>query len=457
MTSNKGLKVTVEKRIIDRGELSAAGPAGRKRGFYMADDFQFIKETRKEKPINRKRVLHHTLLTLFLAVIFGTVSCLTFVLLKPRLEQYFSPEEPPQVSFPEPEEPPTVPEPEKKDEEEAKKDPEPVIIEKPASLDLNQYQALQSKLYEVGREADKFIVAVTNVKNDTDIFDTDYESTNLGSGVIIADTGDQLLILTEKKTIQGASSIRVTFADETTVKAQLQKYDGNTGIAVLRVDAEDVLKETKEQIAVATLGSSVGVSLGQMVLAVGSPIGTIHSILSGNITSNRNSISTTDCNYTVFTTDMVGTGDGSGALINMNGEIIGFVLQDYNLQKEQTTLTAVSISELKGVIELLSNDKAVPYLGMRISTVTEEISEDYAMPLGVYVRDVAIDSPAMEAGFQSGDVITAINGEEVLTAEDYEKLILTLNEEEHVRIDCQRQSVEGYISLEIDATVGVLK
>ena len=67
----------------------------------MADDFQFIKETRKEKPINRKRLLHHTLLTLFLAVIFGAVSCLTFVLLKPRLEQYFSPEEPPQVSFPE--------------------------------------------------------------------------------------------------------------------------------------------------------------------------------------------------------------------------------------------------------------------------------------------------------------------------------------------------------------------
>ena len=120
-------------------------------------------------------------------------------------------------------------------------------------------------------------------------------------------------------------------------------------------------------------------------------------------------------------------------------------------------MTAVSISELKGVIELLSNDKPVPYLGMRISTVTEEISKDYDMPMGVYVRDVEIDSPAMEAGFQSGDVITAINGEEIMTSEDYEKLILTLNEEDTVHIDCQRQSVEGYISLEIDVVVGVLK
>lgn len=401
--------------------------------------------------------MHHILETLFLAVIFGMAACLVFVLLEPRLEQYFSPEEPPQLSFTEAEpEEEIKPNPEE-DKNEEKEEQQPVIIEKPADMDLGGYQALQNKLYAVGREADKFIVSVTNVKNDTDIFNTTYESTGLGSGVIIADTGGQLLILTEKKTIQGASSIRVTFVDGATVKAKLQKYDGNTGVAVLRVESEDVSEETKEQIAVATLGSSVGVSLGQLVLAVGSPIGTIHSILSGSITSNRNSISTMDCNYTVFTTDMVGTGDGSGALINTNGEIIGFVLQDYNLQKEQTTLTAVSISELKGVIELLSNDKAVPYLGMRISTVTDDISEDYNMPKGVYVRDVALDSPAMEAGFQSGDVITAIDGEAVATAEDYEKALLKLEVEQSVHITCQRQSVEDYIPLEIDVSVGVLE
>ena len=290
-------------------------------------------------------------------------------------------------------------------------------------MDLGQYQTLQNKLYAVGREADKFVVSVTNVKNDTDIFNTTYETKGIGSGIIIADTGDQLLILTEKKTIAGASSIRVTFVDGETVKAELQQYDGNTGIAVLRVKAADVSKETKKQITVATLGSSVSISQGQTVLAVGSPIGTIHSILTGNITSNRNTISTMDCNYTIFTTDMVGSADASGALINTNGEIIGFILQDYNMQKEQTTLAAVSISELKGVIELLSNDKSVPYLGLRISTVTDEIAEDYQMPKGVYVRDVALDSPAMEAGFQSGDVITKINGEAVLVAEDYEKLL----------------------------------
>ena len=424
----------------------------------MADDFQFIKETRKEKPINRKKFVRQMVKTIILAVVFGVVASLTFVVLMPRFEQYFTPEEPPQVSFEEPEPVEDVEEPpEEPEQTQDSEKPETVIIEKPTPLDLSQYQMLQNKLYAVGREADKFIVSVTNVKNDTDIFNTSYETKGIGSGIIIADTGDQLLILTEKKTIAGASSIRVTFSDGTTVKAELQKYDGNTGIAVLRVKTADVSKETKKQIAVATLGSSVGVSQGQTVLAVGSPIGTIHSILTGNITSNRNTISTMDCNYTIFTTDMVGSADASGALINTKGEIIGFILQDYNMQKEQTTLAAVSISELKGVIELLSNDKSVPYLGLVISTVTDDIAEDYHMPKGVYVRDVAFDSPAMQAGFQRGDVITAINGEAVVAAEDYEKMLRGLTVEDVVHITYERQGAEEYIPLEIDAKVGILK
>lgn len=424
----------------------------------MADDFQFIRETRKEKPLNRKRVLQHILETVVLAVLFGVVGCLTFVLLRPRIEQYFMPEEKPQISFTEQEELPAEEDTENTDDQDDTKDePQKVIIEKPTTMDLAEYQALQNKMYAVGREADKFIVSVTNVKNDTDIFNTPYENEGIGSGVIIADAGEYLLILTEKKTIQGAASIRVTFVDDQTVKAQLQQYDGNTGIAVLRVKAKDIGEDTRDQIAVATLGTSVGVSQGQMVLAVGSPIGTIHSILTGNITSNRNSISTMDCNYTVFTTDMVGSADAGGVLINTDGEIIGFILQDYNMQKEQTTLAAVSISELKGVIELLSNDKSVPYLGMRISTVTDEISETYQMPKGVYVREVALDSPAMAAGFQSGDVITKINGVSIAAAEDYEKLLLTLSDEQVIHITYERQDAEDYISLESDVRVGVLE
>ena len=79
------------------------------------------------------------------------------------------------------------------------------------------------------------------------------------------------------------------------------------------------------------------------------------------------------------------------------------------------------------------------------------------LPKGVYVRDVALDSPAMEAGFQSGDVITEINGEPVVAAEDYEKLLRGLSVDDVVHITYERQSAESYIPLEIDAEVGVLE
>lgn len=425
----------------------------------MEQDFQFIKETRKEKPVNRRKLLFRVLETLILAVLFGVIACLVFVLLRPRFEEAFGLNQQPQQVVFEEEQPPVVDIPqesEKPEEENEKEEPETVIINKTQAMDLNEYQVLLNKLYSIGRKADNFIVAVTGVSNDTDLFNTTYESKGVGSGVIVAELEENLLVLTERKILRGASSIEVTFADDATVAGELLKYDGNTGLAIVQIKLADIPKDTRKHIEIAKLGSSVGTPVGQMVLAVGSPLGTIHSILAGNITSNKNSISTIDRNYTVFTTDMVGSSDGSGAIINLDGEIIGFVLQDYNLQKSQTTLTAVSISELKRVIELLSNNKDIPYLGMKISTVTDEIAEEYHIPMGVYVREVAVDSPAMKAGLQSGDVITMIDDTEIIIAEDYENHIMNLVPEQEVKITYERQGGENYIPLECNATVGIL-
>ena len=92
---------------------------------------------------------------------------------------------------------------------------------------------------------------------------------------------------------------------------------------------------------------------GTIAIAIGSPLGTNYSILTGNITSTTNSISTIDHNYSVFTTDIVGSSNGSGALVNVDGEIIGIVMQGYSSAGDENTLTAISISELKALIEML--------------------------------------------------------------------------------------------------------
>ena len=167
-----------------------------------------------------------------------------------------------------------------------------------------------------------------------------------------------------------------------------KKYDGNTGIAILSVPMESVETDTLDAIQVAVLGNSLTTTQGTIAIAVGSPLGTNYSILTGNITSTTNSISTIDSNYTVFTTDIVGSSSGSGALINLNGEVIGLVMQGYSSAGDENTLTALSISEIKAVIEMLSNGKDIPYIGLELTTVTNDIAEEYDTFVTMKIKEV---------------------------------------------------------------------
>ena len=318
-------------------------------------------------------------------------------------------------------------------------------------------QVMQDKLYDVGREADRFVVTVTGVKSDTDWFNNAYESRGQESGIIIADNGYEILVLTERKVISDAREIYVTFVNDVTVEASMKKYDGNTGIAVLSIPRDRIDEETLNAVTVAVLGNSFAVPQGMMVIAVGSPLGTNYSILTGNITSTNNSITTVDNNYTVFTTDIVGSSDGSGAIINVYGEVIGLVMQDYSSEGEQITLTAIAISDLKAMIEMLSNSRDIPYIGLQLSTVTNDIAQEYDIPKGAYIKEVKMDSPAMAAGLQSGDVITQMGGEAVFTVDGYENKLLALTPGENVEITVMRQGTDGYKQITCMVDVSVLQ
>jgi serine protease Do len=214
--------------------------------------------------------------------------------------------------------------------------------------------------------------------------------------------------------------------------------------------------ETLARLSIATLGNSLLTRQGSIVIAVGSPLGTTYSILTGCITSTTNTISTIDNNYTVLTTDIVGSSSGSGALINMDGEVIGLVMQDYSSEGDQGTLTALSISELKTLIEMLSNNRDIPYIGLELSTVTNEIAADYDIPKGAYIKEVKMDSPAMSAGLQSGDVITELNGETIYNVDTYENRLLSLTPGDTATIVVQRQGTEDYTEVTCTVEVGVL-
>ena len=128
----------------------------------------------------------------------------------------------------------------------------------------------------------------------------------------------------------------------------------------------------------------------------------------------------------------------------------------YSSAGDENTLTAISISELKALIEMLSNGQDIPYIGLEVTTVTAAIEREYEIPKGAYIKDVCMDSPAMAAGLQNGDVITEIDGDEILTAENYEKKLLSLKPEDTVEVKIERQGPEGYTEITCTVEVSVL-
>lgn len=435
---------------------------------YKNDEQHFIKEKIKDKPVNKKQLLQKGMATIGYAILFGFVSCLVFCALRPEIEKWFTPKEDQWVGIPkdtlsdeenaadtcadsEQEAADTNQKPKKEDKKQT------VYITEKKDMTLDDYQVLQNELYQIGNEVNKAVVTVTGVNEGVDIFDSPYEATGQASGLIIAHNKKELLILTEYQVIKDVKSIRVTFINNDTLNAVLKKYDGNTGIAVLSVPVEKIAKATRNQIETAVLGNSLNLRQGKLVVALGSPLGTNFSILTGNITSVTNTITTEDCNYTVFTTNIVANAKGNGVLVNTDGEVIGLFLKSSNIQKEQNTLTAVSISELKDIIELLSNGVSIPYIGIKGSTVTDAISKEYDIPKGVYVKEAVVDSPAMTAGLQTGDVIVAVNKQEVLSMDDYQQILLRLQKGDEVKITANRQNAQGYKKFTCTVEVGVLK
>lgn len=423
-------------------------------------EFAFIKEKIKDKPINKRRLLLRTVYNLLCAVLFGVTACFVFVFLKPYIEEWLYPEKEATITIPKDIVPQELEPAPKKEEEEEEPEPEKsgsqtVVVRE--QLEPEDYQELQNKLYAIGQRANKSMVTVTGVTSGMDWFNTPYESENSTAGIIIANNGQELLILTEKKVIVNAEAIHITFIDETEASASLKKYDGNTGIAVIAVPLSEIPETTMDEINVAALGNSYAITQGTSVIAIGSPLGANYSILCGTIISSQNTVSTIDTNYTIFTTDIIGSENGSGVLINLDGEVIGLVLQDYSNPNNRNTVTALSISELKQVIEDLSNNRDIPYVGLRISTVTNEIAQEYGIPQGVYIKSVELDSPAMAAGLQEADVITAINGEEIINVVQYYQNLYERQPEDVVTISIKRQNGEGYVDLECDVTVGILQ
>lgn len=412
---------------------------------------EFVREKIKDKPKNYKRLWIKLLTAAGCGIVFALTAVLVMLFMLPTLHGKMQ-ENMPQTQLRDSQTDDTQDTPAETRSEEDTQETQTQNKE----FTIDDYQKIQTQLYAIGNLANKSIVTITSVVSDTDWFNNSYEREGQGSGTIIGDEDGKLLILTERRIIKDASKISVTFIDDTVAPAELIKYDGNTGLAVLEVEKTKMESSTLSVIGVMSMGNSNSVHKGSIVIALGSPLGTNYSILTGSITSTSNEISTEDCNYSVYTTDIVANKNGSGILINTDGEMIGVVMQNYSAASTGA-LTAVDANELKEIIALLSDSKDVPYLGVHISTVTEKIANTYGIPKGVYIKEVEMDSPAMNAGLQSGDVILKIDDQDITTADSYTEAVLGLTLKETYSVVFMREGSNGYKELTCDIEAGILK
>lgn len=412
---------------------------------------EFVREKIKDKPKNYKRIWIRFLTAAGCGIVFALTAVLVMLLMLPSLREELK-ENTPDTQVQNSQEPET------EDTQEATQTPDDTQEQKETirEFTIDDYQKIQTQLYSIGNVANKSIVTITSVVSDTDWFNTSYEREGQGSGTIVGDTGGKLLILTERKVIKDASKINVTFIDDSVAPAELMKYDGNTGLAVLAVAKDKMEKSTLSLIKIMSMGNSSTVHKGSIVIALGSPLGTNYSILTGNITSTGNEISTQDSNYSVYTTDIVANKNASGILINTDGEMIGVVMQNYSAASTGA-LTAVDVTELNRIMELLYASKDVPYLGAHISTVTDKIANTYGIPKGVYIKEVEMDSPAMNAGLQSGDVIQKIDDKDITTDGSYTDAVLGLTPGETYSVVFMREGSNGYKELTCEIEAGILK
>lgn len=418
-------------------------------------NFEFMKEQIKERPINKKKLVRRMIITASMAVLFGLIACVTVLGLEPVINNWLYPEEPAEnISFPEEKEE-ILPEDMVLDDAELE---ETQAEEESSETEVDSLQMISDSydsLRAIADEASESLVTVTGITSNTDWFANVYENKDQAPGLILADNKKELLVLTNRSALNEAESVRVTLGDGTQLEASVKSDDEVTGILILAIAKESIPQEVRENIKIARLGSSNGQKLtASPVIALGSPMGLSGSIMYGIITSNGNALNLPDRRCKLMTTDICGSKAAAGVLVNLNGEVVGIINQNYNDAGLENMIAAIGISELKPTIERMSNGQPLCCVGITGMDVTQEANKELGVPYGAYVTEVEMDSAAMNAGIQSGDVIVGVGEIEISDYEDYVKTIRKLTPETTEEFSIMRQGHDGYTPMTFQIKIG---
>ncbi len=311
------------------------------------------------------------------------------------------------------------------------------------------------------------IVSITNMFTEqTNFFGQKLESSNeaSGSGIIVGENDTELLVVTNQHVIADADALSVQFIDGEQTEAKVKGYDSEKDLAVIAVPLDKIKSATKESIEIARLGDSDALTVGEPAVAIGNALGYGPSVTTGVISALDREIEGNGSGNKLIQTDAsINPGNSGGGLFNMNGEVIGINSNKIGGTFVEGMGYAIPISSAKPIIEDLMSkttkgekvaEKEKSYLGISGVNVTEEVSQMYGMPKGVYVGQVYEGTAADNAGLVKGDIITKFDGSSVSSMEELQSMMEYYAAGSEVEITIQQGSPAGYQEKTVTVILG---
>ena len=314
----------------------------------------------------------------------------------------------------------------------------PVEVEQVQVIEQDEKElAVLSDVTAVVKAAMPCVVSITNEYTAYDYwYDEEYDERANGSGIVVAQSSEELLIVTNYHVIQDNNNLYVQFIDDREAMAYVKGTSPENDLAIVSVFLDDMSDKTLKSISIAALGDSDSLQVGEPAIAIGNSLGYGQSVTTGVISAlNRNVFADdpemNNQGYLIQTDAAINPGNSGGALLNVKGEVVGInssKIADYVIEGMGY---AIPISTAKPIIEelmLKETRKKVPaqeraFLGVAGTDVIEEATARYEMPEGVFVTNVLEDTAAEKAGIQKGDIITYIDGERITGMDELQGLL----------------------------------
>ena len=336
-----------------------------------------------------------------------------------------------------------------------------------AKLTTSSSSTGTSDVATIAKNAMPSIVSITNmsVQEVQSFFGgtQQQESTSVGSGIIIGQTDSELLILTNNHVVEGNEKLTVSFVDNESVEANVKGTDSTKDLAVVAVKISDVKDSTMGEIAVATMGDSSKLEVGEQVVAIGNALGYGQSVTSGIVSATERTLDGYEGGTLIQTDAAINPGNSGGALLNSNGEVIGINTAKVATDSVEGMGYAIPISDASDTIQNLMNQETKTkvseaeqgYLGIQGVDVSDESAKMYKMPTGVYISDVVKNGGAQQAGLTKGSVITGLEGTTISDMNSLKEQLQYYRVGDKVKVTVQVPGNNGeYTEKTVEVTLG---